>query len=67
MSDGPAAAWAVEQIERVRDDPAGRMALLSRTYERLCRARFVAYRREERRENAVRVLWATPARASASR
>ena len=25
---------------------------------------FVAYRKEERRENAVRVLWATPARSS---
>ncbi len=40
-----AAAWATEQVERVRDDPGARMALLSRTYDRLCRPRHVAYRR----------------------
>ena len=30
------AAWAAAQFERVRDDPLARMALLSRTYDRLC-------------------------------
>jgi hypothetical protein len=45
MRESSAAAWAADQVERVRDDPAGRMALLSGTYERLCRARYVAYRR----------------------
>ena len=29
---GPAAAWASEQVEAVRDDPAGRLALLTTTY-----------------------------------
>jgi hypothetical protein len=31
-----AATWAAAQVERVRDDPLARMALLSRTYDRLC-------------------------------
>jgi hypothetical protein len=35
-----AAGFAVEQVTRVRDDPAGRMALLARTYQRpLARSR----------------------------
>jgi hypothetical protein len=32
MTGETAAAWAEAQVERVRDDPLGRMALLSRTY-----------------------------------
>jgi hypothetical protein len=32
MTRETAAAWAAAQVERVRDDPAGRLALLSRTY-----------------------------------
>ena len=36
MTQDSAAAWAAAQVERVRDDPLARMALLSRTYDRLC-------------------------------
>jgi hypothetical protein len=36
VARGTAAAWAEAQVERVRDDPDARMALLSRTYDRLC-------------------------------
>src|SRR5688500_5226862 len=36
MRQDTAAAWAATQVERVRDDPEARMALLSRTYDRLC-------------------------------
>jgi hypothetical protein len=36
MTQETAAAWAAAQVERVRDDPLARMALLSRTYDRLC-------------------------------
>jgi len=36
MTQDTAAAWAAAQVERVRDDPLARMALLSRTYDRLC-------------------------------
>jgi hypothetical protein len=36
MTQKTAAAWAAAQVERVRDDPLARMALLSETYDRLC-------------------------------
>ncbi len=36
MTQDTAAGWAAAQVERVRDDPLARMALLSRTYDRLC-------------------------------
>jgi hypothetical protein len=36
MTQETAAGWAAAQVERVRDDPPGRMALLSETYDRLC-------------------------------
>jgi hypothetical protein len=47
MTQDTAAAWAAAQVERVRDDPLARMALLSQTYERLCgpAPRYVSFRR----------------------
>jgi hypothetical protein len=36
MTHHTAVAWAAAEVERVRDDPQGRMTLLARTYERLC-------------------------------
>ena len=44
MAQRTAAGWAAAQVERVRDDPLARMALLSRTYDRLC-ARAPRFRR----------------------
>jgi hypothetical protein len=36
MTEDTAEAWAAAQVERVRDDPQARMALLARTYDQLC-------------------------------
>lgn len=36
MTEETAEAWAVAQVERVRDDPQARMSLLAQTYDRLC-------------------------------
>jgi hypothetical protein len=47
MTHDAAAAWAAAQVERVRDDPLARMALLSQTYDLLCgpAPRYVSFRR----------------------